>query len=501
MSITIVGLGPGDPELLTHRAWEVLSAAPEILLRTARHPTITALPTGAAVRAFDDLYDRAKDFSEVYAEIAEEVVRLGQRPQGVIYAVPGHPCVGEDSVRRVVALARERGVEVEIVAGVSFVTPVLSLLGIDALDGLQILDAVDVGNAHHPAVNPDLPVLLGQLYSRAIASNVKLTLMNLYPAEHPVTLVQGAGAWGALAETVPLCELDHERQLWKAAPHLTSLMVPALPATSSFESLAETVARLRAPGGCPWDQEQTHQSLRGDLLEEAYEVIAALDADDPGALCEELGDLLLNILMQVQIAVEGGEFSISDVIAHIDAKLKRRHPHVFGDTVVRTVDELLTNWEHIKRGEREAKAAANGEAAEPVSTLDGVPAALPALAQAQAYQKRAARVGFDWREVQGVVDKVHEEIAEVHTAQGETQRGAEVGDLLFAVVNWSRWLKVDAETALREANLRFGRRFRAVESAARAQRRELKDMTLEEADLLWEQVKAGEEEQGGLTPE
>lgn len=493
MPITIVGLGPGDPELMTHRAWEVLAAAPEIVLRTARHPTITALPTGAAVRAFDDLYDRAQDFSEVYAEIAEEVVRLGQRPQGVVYAVPGHPFVGEDSVRRIMALAHERGVEVEIVGGVSFVTPVLSMLGIDALDGLQILDAVDVANAHHPAVNPDLPVLLGQVYSRAIAADVKLTLMNLYPPEHPVTLVQGAGAWGALAETVPLSELDHDRDLWQAAPHLTSLLVPPLPVTGGFESLADTVARLRAPGGCPWDMEQTHQSLRGDLLEEAYEVIAALDADDPAALCEELGDLLLNILMQVQIAVEGGEFSISDVIAHIDAKLKRRHPHVFGDTVVRNVDELLANWEHIKRGEREAKAAAGGEAAEPVSALDGVPAALPALAQAQAYQKRAARVGFDWREVQGVVAKVHEEIAEVHAAQGEAQLGAEIGDLLFAAVNWSRWLKVDAETALREANLRFGRRFRAVEAAARAQGRELKDMPAEEADVLWEQAKADEE--------
>jgi tetrapyrrole methylase family protein/MazG family protein len=489
MSIVIVGLGPGDPELLTRQAWAVLARAREIVLRTARHPTVAALPRRAKRRSFDRLYRREASFDAVYDRIAEEIVQLGARRQGVIYAVPGHPLVGEGTVTRILARAREERIAVEIVAGLSFVEPVLALLGVDALDGLQVVDAAEIAREHHPPLNTDVPALLGQVYSRELAGDVKLTLMNAYPPEHPVTLVQGAGGKRPRVLVVPLHELDHERPLWKAAPHLTSLYVPALPVTSSFEGLAETVARLRAPGGCPWDIEQTHQSLRSEMLEETYEVLDALDREDPDALREELGDLLLNVLMQVQIAVEGGEFSISDVIAHIDAKLKRRHPHVFGDTVVNNLDELFANWERIKASERKSKAE---EGAAHPSVLDGITPALPALAQAQAYQKRARRVGFDWPEIDGVVAKVEEEIGEIRTAEGPDEIAAEVGDLLFAVVNWARWLKVDAETVLREANERFAMRFRSVEAGARAQGRELSAMTLEEMDALWEAAKHGD---------
>lgn len=480
-AITIVGLGPGDPALLTREAWEVLSHAREVTVRTSRHPAIAGLPAGLKLISFDPLYERESDFEAVYAGIAAEVLRLGQRPGGVIYAVPGHPLVGEASVTRILKQAKAAGLNVRLVAGLSFIEPVLAALELDALDGLQIADALEIAARVHPPLNPDVPALIAQLYSRALAAEVKLTLMNAYPDTHPVALVHAAGTPQVHVEHLPLYELDRRETLGD----LTVLYVPPLPTPGAFETFQNTVARLRAPDGCPWDRQQTHQSLRPGLLEETYEVLAALDTEDMDALREELGDLLLHIVMQAQMATEEGSFRMADVIAQENAKIIRRHPHVFAGVGVSGVAEVLANWEKIKQAEK-AEEEAPGEGK---SALAGVPSALPALAQAQAYGRKAARVGFDWPDVRGVVAKVHEEIAEVEAAETPEERAAELGDLLFAIVNWARWLNVDAETALREANARFARRFAAVEVQARAQGVDLRQMGLEALDALWEAAK------------
>jgi len=260
---------------------------------------------------------------------------------------------------------------------------------------------------------------------------------------------------------------------------LSTLYVPPLPGVTSFEGFQETVAHLRAPDGCPWDREQTHESLRGNLLEEAYEVAAAIDAGDVRALCEELGDLLLQVVLHTQIATEEEEFRMAAVIAGIDAKLKRRHPHVWGGQQVSGASEVLRRWENLKREEK----------GEGHSVLDGVPVALPALQQADLYSRRAARVGFDWPALAGVADKVREEIAELEAASTPEEREAELGDLLFAVVNWARWLGVDAETALRQANARFARRFRSMERLAQKRGLDMTALTLDELEALWRQAK------------
>ncbi len=478
MAITIVGLGPGDPLQLTREAWSLLAMADEVYLRTERHPTVQGLPTGLVLHGFDRLYEETDSFAQLYDRIAEEVVRLGQRPQGVIYAVPGHPLVGESTVTRILELAEQASVPVRIVHGLSFVSPSLASLGIDAMSGLQIADAVDLAARYHPSFHPDAPVIVGQLYNREIASDVKLTLMNQYPNDHPVRLLHAVGSPQERVETLPLYELDR-----REVDHLTSLYIPPLARPSAFETFQDTIAHLRAPDGCPWDREQTHQSLRRNLLEEAYEALAALDADDPGALREELGDLLLQIVLHSQIAVEEDEFSMADVIATIDAKIKRRHPHVFGDVQVSGVGEVIANWEAIKKNER----VENGDGHK--SALDGVPVALPALAQAEAYSDRAARVGFDWPNVEGVLDKVAEELREIRDTQEPDQRAAEFGDLLFALVNAARWMKIDPEAALRSANQKFAERFRQVEALARAQARHLQGMSLADLDQLWESAK------------
>ena len=472
--ITIVGLGPGDPKQLTLEAQQVLQEAGEVYLRTCRHPTVTSLPPGASLHFFDHLYEEKSTFAEVYDEIARQIMELGRRPRGVVYAVPGHPLVGEASVQRILDLADQQDIGVRVVEGLSFIESVLTCLGLDALAGLQLVDATELAALHHPGLNPDLPALIAQLYDQSLASDVKLTLMNLYPDEHPVTLVRGAGIDRAQVLTAPLYELDRQPEV----DHLTSLYVPPLPRPSSLEAFQDTIARLRAPGGCPWDREQTHQSLRPHLLEETYETLAALDADDTDALREELGDLLLQIVLQAQIAVEAGEFSLAQVIEGIDAKIKRRHPHVFGDVVVADVAGVMHNWEEIKREEKGKH-----------SLLGGVSRSLPALARAQAIQKRVARVGFDWPDAEGVIAKIAEEVAELREAQGGKEREEEVGDLLFSVVNLARWLNVDAESALRGACQQFIQRFSGMEELCRGRGLDLSELSLAEQDELWEEVK------------
>lgn len=249
-----------------------------------------------------------------------------------------------------------------------------------------------------------------------------------------------------------------------------------------FDELVRVMARLRAPEGCPWDREQTHRSLRPYLLEETYEALEAIDAEDWARLSDELGDVLLQIVFHAQLASERGDFTIEDVITGIVTKLRRRHPHVFGDTTVSDADEVVDRWEQIKRGET------GNEGRE--SALDGIPESLPALQRAHKLQRRAARAGFDWDDIAGPRAKIDEELTEVAAAEGESVED-EVGDLLFAVVNYARFLGVEPESALRRANERFGRRFRAVEQAAGSAER-LQAMGLDEMDELWEQAKAEE---------
>ncbi len=488
--IVLLGLGPGEASLLTRAAWDWLSAIPEVYVRTRQHPTLAGLPAELAVHSFDDLYESAETFEAVYAQIVEAVLQLGRRPQGVTYAVPGHPFVAEATCPEIARRARAEGIPLRVIEGLSFLEPTFSALGIDPFPGLVTVDALDVARSYHPTFTPATPALVAQVYSRAVAADVKLTLMEAYPDEHPVRLVHAAGTPEERVEDLPLYAIDR-------SPYtglLTSLYVPPLAVETSFEAFQAVVAHLRAPDGCPWDREQTHTSLRSELMSEAYEVLAALDSGDVPALCEELGDLLLNILLQAQIASEEGEFRMNDVLAGIHRKIVRRHPHVFGEVQVDGVGNVLQNWEAIKASERRE----NGQA-ETKGLLDGVPLALPALAQAQQIQGRAARVGFDWSEIEPVRQKVLEELGEVSAATDE-QRPAELGDLLFAVVNLVRWYRVDAESALRETTLRFRRRFRYIERAAAAEGRELKDMTLAEMDVFWEQAKQLEQDEFSSNP-
>ena len=475
MAITVVGLGPGDGRLLTREAWEMLAAADTIYLRTGRHPALADLPATLKRITFDPIYETAGDFEAVYRQIVAELLQLG-REQDVIYGVPGHPFVGEATVTALVAAAKNEGIEVAVIPGLSFVEPALAALGLDALDGLQLFDAIEIAQYHYPPVNPDVPLLLGQVYNRLLAGELKMALTAVYPEEHTVCLIHAAGAVGQRVESLPLYEIDRSPHV----EHLTSLYVPPLPAAASLPALAETVATLRSPKGCPWDQEQTPQSMRSGFLEEAGEVLAALDADDPESLREELGDVLYHLVMQAQMAAEAETFKLADVIAGIEMKLKRRHPHVWGDWEVADSAEVVRNWELLKQQEKPAFSP---------SLLDNIPYSLPALTRSQKIQNRVRQVGFDWPNIAGVYDKVTEEIAELKAAQSPAERAAELGDILFVLVNVAAWLDVDAESALREANLRFSHRFAQVEQLAAARDLDLSQMDIEALEALWQEVK------------
>ena len=340
---------------------------------------------------------------------------------------------------------------------------------------LILLEARTLSSAHVPPFPPDVPALLTDIDSRELALHLKNVLLTTYPEGH-VAFVGERGKRKEVRIEAISGDGFSDNTYW---------YIPALGEGISFESFAEIVAHLRAPKGCPWDREQTHESLRKHLLEESYEAISAIDSGNFVDMREEFGDLLLQVVLQSQIANEEGQFNINQVIQGIHSKIVRRHPHVFGDVELDGVDGVLANWEKLKEKERGKKKDGKG-------LLDGVPVVLPALSQAQEYQDRAARVGFDWPEIEGVLEKIAEEVDEVKRAADEKELAAEIGDLLFALVNLARWKKVDAESVLRETNMKFKRRFAYVEQGAKKQGRDLSALSLDAMELLWQEAKRKE---------
>ena len=345
--------------------------------------------------------------------------------------------------------------------------------------GLQIAEA------SAPRLDPSRQALVVGL-TRASAAALKAALLDLYPAEHALTVVPRAEQADGTMQTLRLAALDPADL---PADGTGCLYVPALAPEANlraFDGLRTISHRLRSPDGCPWDREQTHASLKPFVLEETYEVLAALDDGDPARLCEELGDLLLQMTLHTEIAEETGEFTYGDVFEAINRKLIRRHPHVFADAQINSVDEQWRAWQQIKREER----------GEETSILAGVPKAMPALAYAQAVQERAARAGFDWPDLDQVLEKLVEELGELRNAATHEERLDEFGDVLFVLANVARWLKLDAEEALRRTNAKFSRRFSGLEALARERGLTLEGMPLAGMEALYQEVKARERLEG-----
>jgi tetrapyrrole methylase family protein / MazG family protein len=479
-TIYIFGLGAGDIEQLPLGVYRKLKTASPLFLRTKEHPVVAALEEeGVSFTSFDSIYEKHEQFEDVYEEITTILLEQVKK-RDIFYAVPGHPLVAEKTVQLLLEAERRKECRVVIEGGQSFLDALFTTLKIDPIEGFQLIDATSFQgeqlNKH---------TIFCQVYDSFIASEVKLTLMEQLPDDYPVYIVTAAGSKEEKVTKIPLYELDRSTTL----NNLTSVYVPPVREEKllyhRFETLRRVIATLRGPNGCPWDRKQTHESLKRYLLEETYELFEAIDENDDEHMIEELGDVLLQVMLHAQIGEDEGMFSIDDVIRGITEKMIRRHPHVFGDIIVENAEQVVENWQRIK--EKEKKDRSN-------SLLDDVPKSLPNILKAYEFQKKAAKVGFDWDDVKPMWEKVEEEIAEFkrETLAEQNNRSrliSEFGDILFALINIARYYDINPEEALHSTNKKFYQRFSYIEEQAQKRGVALTSLSLAELDRFWEEAK------------
>lgn len=487
-TITVIPLGvPGSTAL---SSLEALKKADRLYLQTAEHPCSRVVTGENGLRPdavpLDELYRSSFDFDELNDRIADTLT--ADPAEDIGFAVIGRG-VGADLGQKLSKKAAEKGFALRVLPSSGFAEAALAAAF--SAGKAEFFSDYDLRTARNLKISsPEQPLVIEELDTLLRAGEVKLALSEYYPDDWSVTLLSMDERGEYRARSLPVFELDRpgNAPLCGAA---TVLIVPACPLTErtrhGFESLMEVMHRLRAPGGCPWDAEQTHASLRSSLIEESYEVLDAIDREDMTALEEELGDLLLQVVFHAVIEEERSEFTIRDVITGIVNKLIYRHPHVFGDVKVNSSDDVLVNWENLKQKEKHQQTVADA--------MRSVPASFPALMRSCKIQKKAAHVGFDWPTAEEAFPKIAEEAEEVREAMTEGDKAhltEEIGDLLFAVVNVARLKKVDPELALGAASDKFMRRFIAMEELIAANGLSLNEMTLEEMDRWWDRVKKRE---------
>ena len=468
--VVVVGLGPAGTDLLVPRARAAIERVATRYVRTERHPAVTDLA---------GVYDTADEIDDVYPRIVDALCAAAAEHGEVVYAVPGNPVVAERSVLLLHERARAGEITLEVVPGVSFAELAWARVGVDPLDGARVVD----GRALDPAdLEAGGPVLVAQVDSALVASEVKLALLDRAGPDTPVTVLQRLGLGDELVTTVPLAELDRA----VTPDHLTTVFVELPPGSAdTFAALVTLARRLRGPGGCPWDAEQTHHSLTRYLLEEAYEVVDAIEAVpaepepgvpvDPGAyadLVDELGDLLFQVVFHAILGEEAGEFTTADIAQGIHAKLVRRHPHVFGEVDAETSDDVVRNWEQIKKRERNTD-----------SLVDSVSPGLPALLYTHKLFRKAASVGLDPGDRASAAVALERAAASVE--DGATDADALVGDVLAAAVVLARDSGIDAESALRGWAGRYRSRFQRMEGLARDRGVDLHALEPAAVDALW----------------
>jgi len=482
--ITVVGLGPGGAEHVTAETLATIARIDRRHLRTSIHPSarlVLDAPGGATTH--DDLYEAADTFADVYVKIADRVIADESEHGHVLYAVPGSPLVLERTVGLLRARCADAGIELDVQPAMSFLDVAWARLGIDPVEtGVRLIDGHDFTIA---AADETGPLLVAHTHANWVLSDIKLAVEHA-TGDESVTILHALGTPDEQVVETTWAELDRTIE----ADHLTSIYIPhlATPVGRDYVRFHELTRLLREQ--CPWDIEQTHDTLIPFLLEETYEVVdalQALDPDDPSTdddLVEELGDLLFQIEFHATIAEQDGRFTIADVTRGVHDKLVHRHPHVFGDVQVGGSDDVLTNWDDIKRAEKQR-----------TSIFDGIPRSMPALSYAAKVGRKASKVGFDWPVVGGALAKVSEETSELTEAIDDAhpdEIASELGDLLFAVVNVARHVGVDPELALRRGTDKFRTRFEGVERIAAEREIDLRHADLTVLDEIWDAVKADE---------
>jgi len=490
-SITVVGLGPGAAGELSVETMKLLSGGGQVVLRTSVHPTVSELKRqGLKFETCDRFYEKAESFEQVYQHIVDYLLQLTEQGS-VVYAVPGSPLVAEKTVVLLRKAAADAQVELKILPSMSFLDLAYVKLNLDPINGLRIIDAQDFGAL---ADAGQYPLMVTQVYSELVAADMKISLMDVLKDEARIYYLRNLGLPDEECREIALYELDRQ----KGINHLTSVFIPVQeqleaselsePETTGVmnpEPLVEVMKTLREPGGCPWDREQTHSSIRANMIEEVYEFIEAVDAGDFHGMEEELGDILMQVVFHARLAEEKNIFTMQDVVDMVTEKLIHRHPHVYGTVEVDSSAEVLRNWDEIKKAEKKDR----------LRQLDGIYQGLPALLRAHKLQRRAAKVGLDWQEIAPVYAKVQEELRELQQAVDEHDKKAmehELGDVLFALVNYARHLGLEGETALNGSNNRFVSRFNYVEDRVHNSDRNWPDFTLAELDKFWDEAKSKE---------
>ncbi len=476
--ITVVGLGPGSPDAINQQTLRAINDATHRYIRTLRHPSAHLV---ADAVSFDDEYEKHEKFEDVYRTIAGRLVIEAQKHGNILYAVPGSPLVLEQTVQ---LLLLDKSVTTTLIPAMSFLDVAWSSLQIDPVDaGVRLIDGHRFAEL---TASETGPLLVAQCHANWVMSNIKLAHESA-TGDEPVIILHHLGLDDQKIVWTTWQNLDREIE----PDHLTSIYIPKLsqPIAGELAKLHALARTLREK--CPWDEKQTHDSLVRYLIEETYEVVDAINMLDPQdestdeKFIEELGDLLYQIEFHATIAEQQGRFSIADVARSIHDKLVRRHPHVFGDVNANSAEEVVSNWDEIKRQER-------GDVTDK-SVFNGVATSAPSLMYSTKLQKRAAEFGFDWPDSKGASDKITEELGElsraIKTKQDPSAITLELGDVLFSVVNLSRHLGVDAETALRSAADKFRHRFECVVALAEQRNLKLKDCSLDQLDVLWEDIK------------
>lgn len=475
--IEIIGLGGGDLNQLPLGIYKkLIYTNDEVFVRTIDHPVIqTLMNEGVMFKAFDNIYKQESTFENVYDCIVEKLLNEAQN-KNIIYAVPGHPMLAERTVQ---LLQMQEDISIEIVGGRSYLDDLFTSLKIDPIEGFQLIDA---NNFSRSEINYQNHIVFCQVYDKFIASEVKLTLLEDLPTDYPITIVNAVGSSDESIRTISIKDLDRDSKI----TNLTSVYVSPVPKNMlnhTFNRLREIVSTLRGPKGCEWDKSQTHETLREYAIEEVYELVDAIDSGNEEGIIEELGDVLLQVVLHSQIGEDQGYFSMDDVIEGITEKMIYRHPHVFGETTVHSIDDIHKNWDMLKLKEK-------GHVRK--SILDGIPKNLPSLAKALKIQKKAAKVGFDWDDVKGIWLKLEEELEEVKEAiniKSWNEVENELGDVLFAVVNLARYYHVNPEVALNKVIGKFSSRFHYIEKKLAKEGKSFEQTTFIEMDKYWDEAK------------
>lgn len=473
--IEIIGLGAGDIEQLPLGIYRKLHSEERIVYtRTIAHPVIGELQAeGVRFHAFDAMYEKHDDFETVYEEIAMYLLELA-KSESILYAVPGHPLLAEKTVQ---LLLEQDDVKVDIVGGNSYLDDLFTALKIDPIEGFQFIDATSFTRENLNFTNH---IIFCQVYDQFIASEVKLTLLEDLQADYNIKIVEAAGTKDEKVQTIELQDLDRVAK----TSNLLSVYVPPVPKEElkhQFDTLHSIVKTLRGPDGCPWDRKQTHESLREYAIEEVYELIDAINRGNDEDIVEELGDVLLQVMLHSQIGEDHGYFTIDDVIKRISEKMIHRHPHVFHP------EKEWKSWDELKREEKKID--------EETSILDSVVTHAPALLVAYKLQKKAAKVGFDWPDVKQVWDKFEEELREfrvAYEASDQDEMEKEFGDILFVLANIAKFHQINPEIALGRTNEKFIARFKQIERSVAEKGKKLTDMSLEQLDSFWEETKRKE---------